>query len=138
MKPEVEYASAAEAEAAFYSAFTRCDLEAMQLLWARDAAVCVHPGAGPIRGYEAVLRSWEGILGGAQPPNVRVNIVQRLGDADLAVHMVEEHVSSPGVPGQEAVVFATNVFRREGRGWLMVAHHASLIAARQSRAGTLQ
>ena len=138
MKPKTHYVSAAEVEVAFCTAFTRCDLEAMGSLWARDKPMCMHPGAEPVKGYEAIMRSWEGILDGAQSPDIRVNVIQRLGDADLAVHMVEEHISSPGVPGREAVVFATNIFRREGRGWLMVAHNAVVIPPQQRRSATLQ
>ena len=132
------YASADEVEAAFYDAFGRCDLEAMQTLWADRDAVCVHPGAEPVVGHEAVVRSWGMIFKGAESPEVRINVMRRIGCEDMAVHILEEHIRSPGAAGQEAVVFVTNVYRRDDRGWLMVEHHASLIPLRRERGRTLQ
>ena len=47
------------ANEAFYAAFRAGDMDAMAALWAEDhAVVCLHPGAGPIHGREAVLESW--------------------------------------------------------------------------------
>jgi ketosteroid isomerase-like protein len=137
-KPEAGYASADDVEAAFYTAFTRCDLDTMQTLWTRDGAVCVHPGAAPIKGYEDILRSWQLIFSDAERPNVRINVIQRIAGDDLVVHMLEEHISSPGVPWQGAVVFATNIYRRDGQGWLMVAHNASAMPTQRTRVRTLQ
>jgi len=137
-RPKVEYISAEEVESAFYTAFSLCDFKTMQELWIRSTAVCVHPGTEPIIGYEAVLRSWEDIFRDAARPNVRIKVLQRIDGDDLAVHMVEEHISSPGVPDQRAVVFATNVYRREGRRWLMAAHNASVMSVHQIQSRTLQ
>ena len=65
-------------------------------------------------------------------------MLQRIGGDDLVIHMVEEHISSPGVSDQGAVVFATNVYRREGRRWLMAAHNASVVSVQLARSRTLQ
>ena len=137
-KSKAGYASADEVEDAFYTAFIHCDLQAMQTLWARDDAVCVHPGAEPIKGYEDILSSWESIFSGAEVPHIRINIIQRITGDDLVVHMVEEHIGTPGVAGQWAIVFATNVYRRDGRGWLMVAHNGSVMHIQQTAGPTLQ
>ena len=137
-KPKAGYTSADEVEAAFYTAFIHCDLQAMQTLWARDDAVCVHPGAEPIKGYEDILRSWESIFSGAEAAHVRINTIQRIVGDDLVVHMVEEHIGALGVAGQWAMVFATNVYRRDGRDWLMVAHTASVMHIQQTAGPTLQ
>jgi len=136
--PKPGYASADDVEAAFYDAFGRCDLESMQALWAERDSVCAHPGAEPLADFEAIVRSWAMIFRDAQRPSVRINVMRRVGNDDVAVHLVEEHISSPGTPGGEAVVFATNVYRHEERGWLMVTHHASLVSVRQQRGRTLQ
>ena len=133
-----EFSSADEVEAAFYAAFGRCDLLAMRSLWAREDAVCVHPGAAPIKGYEAILKSWEHIFSGAEPPKIRINVIQRILGEVLAVHMLEEYIGPPGVPRQEVVVFATNVYRREGQGWLMTAHNGSVLRVPQVAGPTLQ
>src|SRR5688572_19635668 len=48
-----------QANAAFYEAFERLDLDAMSSLWARTVTVtCVHPGWDMVSGYEAVMQSW--------------------------------------------------------------------------------
>jgi len=137
-KSKAGYASADEAESAFYTAFIHCDLQAMQTLWARDDAVCVHPGAEPIKDYEDILSSWESIFNGAEAPHVRINVIHRITSDDLVVQMVEEHIGTLGVAGQWAMVFATNVYRRDGQGWLMVAHNASVLHIEQIEGPTLQ
>lgn len=137
-KLKIEYSSAEEVEAAFYAAFARCDLEAMQALWAKGDVVCVHPGAEAVKGYDAVLRSWERIFRDAEQPNVQIHVIQTMDGADLAVRMVEEHIGSSLYPRQGAVVFATNIYRRGERGWLLVAHNASIMRVRQVRSQTLQ
>jgi ketosteroid isomerase-like protein len=132
------YATAAEVESAFYAAFSRCDITAMHALWARDDAVCVHPGAEAIKGYDAILRSWEHIFRDAELPNVQTHVIQTLRSGDLEVRMVEEHIGSTADPRQGAVVFATNIYRRGDQGWLMVAHNASIMRVQQARSHTLQ
>jgi len=136
--PKPVYPSAEDVEAAFYAAFSRCDLEVMRNLWVRGDVVCVHPGAEPIQGYEAVVRSWRHIFSGAERPNVQIKIIQSIVSDDLVMHMVEEHIGSSAAPHQGAVVFATNVYRRNGQGWLMVAHNASVVRTRQAQSQTLQ
>lgn len=133
-----KFSSAAEVEAAFYAAFSRCDIAAMHALWARDDAVCVHPGAEAIKGYDAILRSWEHIFRDAELPNVQINVIQTLTAGDLEVRMVEEHIGSATDPQQGAVVFATNIYCRSEQGWLMVAHNASIMRVQQARSHTLQ
>lgn len=125
------FASAAEVETAFYDAFSRCSLEAMQIVWARHGAVCVHPGAEAIKGYEAIMRSWEHIFRDSEQPNVQIHVIQTVAGDDMAVRMVEEHIGSVSNPSQGAVVFATNIYRRGDQGWLMVAHNAAMVRVQQ-------
>lgn len=43
----------------FYDAVESADVDLMATLWAQsDHTTCVHPGAAPVRGTSAVLRSW--------------------------------------------------------------------------------
>jgi ketosteroid isomerase-like protein len=132
------FASAAEVETAFYDAFSRCDLEAMQIVWARDGAVCVHPGAEAIKGYVAIMRSWEHIFRDAEQPSVQIHAIQTIEGDAMAVRMVEEHIGSASTPDQSAVVFATNIYRRGDQGWLMVAHNASIMRVQQPQSHMLQ
>jgi hypothetical protein len=47
----------------FYRAFTTRDLGAMDMIWARRAAVlCTHPGWTPLSGRSTVMASWHDIL----------------------------------------------------------------------------
>ncbi|MEN8178302.1 MAG: hypothetical protein ABFS39_06725 [Pseudomonadota bacterium] len=36
--------------------------------------------------------------------------------ADLAIHLVEEHVQAPGMESSQ-VVYATNVYHKNANGW---------------------
>lgn len=127
--------TADEAEAVFYEAFQRCDSEVMAALWAEDDVVCVHPGSDAIIGHAQVARSFAHIFGGAQRPSILFSVVQRRVSADLAVHLVTEDIATG--PDASARVLATNVYRKDAQGWLMVAHHASVVQAR-SHAQTVQ
>ena len=54
--------SVADANSLFYGALTNRDLVAMERLWfPAEWVECVHPGMGPIRGWDAVRESW-GVL----------------------------------------------------------------------------
>lgn len=119
------FSSVEEAEAAFYRAFERRDLDAMMAVWADEATVvCVHPGGPMLIGREAVRASWEQILGGGGSVGFTVQEVRRETRDGLAVHVVQEHIRAgderPGPP-----VLATNVYRLTDRGWRMILHHAS-------------
>ena len=58
--PEAEVLSANEA---FYAAFARRDVEAMESLWSsRIDLACVHPGWDALVGRREVLQSWRAIL----------------------------------------------------------------------------
>ncbi|MFO7602714.1 MAG: nuclear transport factor 2 family protein [Gammaproteobacteria bacterium] len=124
-----------DAEAVYYEAFMRCDIDVMTALWADGDVICVHPGSGVIVGHAAVRRSWAHIFTNAQMPEVNFSVVKRSVSEDLAVHLVTEEIAS----GAEhtAVVLATNVYQRFASGWLMIEHHASLVRT-QPRGHTLQ
>lgn len=122
---EARFASAEEAEAAFYRAFERHDLEAMMAVWADEAViVCVHPGGPMLIGRDAVRASWDQILAGGGPMSFVVQAVRHETRDGLAVHVVQEHIRAgderPGPP-----VLATNVYRLTERGWRMILHHGS-------------
>ncbi|MAT65266.1 MAG: DUF4440 domain-containing protein [Gammaproteobacteria bacterium] len=124
-KPDRSTSSAAER--AFYRAFADCDPQAMAAVWGQGEVVCVHPGAVPVIGREAVLRSWSGILEGVAALNLRVVLRSRSESGDLAVHLVEEHIA-PAAGAPATLVLATNVYRRGEDGWRLQLHHASVPA----------
>jgi len=125
-------------EAAFYAAFCACDIQAMDLVWARTEVICIHPGSTALVGRNVVLRSWKNILMDAEPPHLHIKVISRIVSDKLAVHVVEEHIAPvAGAAGITSVVLATNIYRHEEDGWRMLEHHASLPSTLQ-RLHTLQ
>ena len=115
------------AEAAFYSAFSALDLDAMQDCWAPLPAVyCVHPGGPALRGPEAVMQGWREIFSSAKPPNISYSLVEAQRTPSLVVHLVEERIRPGGEGSDASLVMATNLFIRHQGEWRMLAHHASL------------
>jgi len=123
------------AEQAFYAAFARLDAVAMADVWATAGPICcLHPGGPLLQGRAAVLQSWAEIFAGAQPPRLEWKRLSAVAGTDLAVHVTAEHIET-GAPtaARSARVVATNVFRREPAGWVLIEHHASLPVMRQTR-----
>lgn len=112
-------------EQAFYQAFADVSLDAMQQIWHRgDEVYCIHPNGPLITGYAAVMRSWRDIFADAAPTQVKIQLLQVRGEGNYRVHLVEEHIGS----GRSAArVIAANHYLHTADGWLMTAHHASLI-----------
>jgi ketosteroid isomerase-like protein len=131
------YATPQDAEAAFYEAFVKRDLEAMMEVWAEDDDIyCVHPGAARISGYERVRESWRQIFAGGQDLRFTLREAQQIHTMMLAVHSVYEHISVAGQPRARQTMIATNIYQRTERGWRMVAHHAATApAALQAETG---
>jgi ketosteroid isomerase-like protein len=114
-----------DAEAAFYDALERGDLEAMMEVWADDEEiVCVHPGGPRIAGFEQVRESWARILASGQRLKVRLSDPVYVQGMMISVHSVHEHIAAGADPRQHPVV-TTNVYLRQAGGWRMIAHHAS-------------
>lgn len=117
------------ANRAFYDAFARRDLAAMDALWSRRMPVaCIHPGWSPLRGRDQVMASWRAILGGGGAPAIRCSgaTAHLVGDGAAYVVCVES------VPGARLV--ATNLFVREDGHWRLV-HHQAAPVARAARDG---
>jgi len=124
------YQTPAEAEAAFYAAFQRADLEAMMNVWAEDDdIVCVHPMGERLRGRTEVAESWRRIFLNDLAMRFEVTQAWQVESAELSVHSVHEHIDHGERLREHAVVIATNVYRRTGRGWRLILHHASPRAA---------
>jgi ketosteroid isomerase-like protein len=117
--------------AAFYAAFERSDFDARVAVWADDdGVVCVHPGAEPIRGRSAVMRSWMALMAGAPYIQFFLTDVQASVSGDLASVTCTENVLSAGADTPVGVfaggsAAATNVLRYTPQGWRLWIHHAS-------------
>lgn len=120
------YESPEAAEAAFYDAFERRDLDAMSRVWDHEAVVsCIHPGGPRLDGIDAILESWRAIFEGGQRLRFGRAGVAPTAGADVAVRCLYEVIRFGERFEQQGTVVATNVYRRTGRGWKMVIHHAS-------------
>jgi ketosteroid isomerase-like protein len=118
--------TAEDAEAAFYDALGRADIDALMALWAEDEEiVCVHPGAPRLVGHASIRASWEAIFerGGVHIRPVHRHATQNLM---MAVHNVVEEIKRTGSESQDIHVLATNVYLKTPHGWRIVAHHASV------------
>jgi len=124
------FASPQDVEQAFYKAFERADLTAMMAVWAEeDDIVCVHPGGARHSGMVEVRESWRQIF--AQGPGLQFHLVGNrvFSGRMLSIHSVYEHVTVAGETRPANPVLATNIYLLTDRGWRMLMHHASPLAA---------
>jgi ketosteroid isomerase-like protein len=120
------YATPQDAEAAFYEAFQKRDLEAMMAVWSDDDEVyCVHPRGPRIAGIAQVRESWRQIFASAQQVRFQVREQHLLQAMMVSIHSVYEHITTSDDPRARACVLATNIYMRTERGWRMMVHHAS-------------
>ena len=120
------FPTAQDAEAAFYEALERADLELMMAVWSDDEEiVCVHPGGARLTGQDQVRDSWRQIF--AAGTRARLHVTQQLAIAGsmVAVHSLHENFSVPGDKRVLPPVVATNVYLRTAAGWRLIAHHGS-------------
>ncbi len=129
----VLFASAEDAEDAFYEAIGRGDLEALMSVWADDEEiVCVHPTGERLCGPAAIGESWREIF--ANNPDITVRISSRIvwRGVMLDVHSVVEMLYVGGtIPAQDPMQ-STNVYQRGPNGWRLLARHTSAVS-RESR-----
>lgn len=124
------YASAQEAEAAFYDALSKSDLDAMMAVWADDDEVyCIHPGGQRIAGVENVRESWRRIFGSGQTLSFHLRAKHEIHGMMIAVHSVYEQITVAGQGPTRTPMLATNIYLRTDHGWRMVVHHASAAPA---------
>jgi len=126
-RPLINTNSSTEAESVFYEAFSHNDLQVMSALWADGEVVCVHPGSGIISGYDAVMQSWLHILENSLPTDIEFSLLHRSVNNGLAVHVVTEQFRSNEM--LNAIVIATNVYKKYSHGWQIIEHHASMAAS---------
>jgi len=120
------FATPHDAEAAFYEAFEKADLDAMMAVRSDDDdIVCVHPGGVRLSGMAQIRESWRQIFTGGRTLRFRLRHRQFLNGMTLAVHSVYEQVSVAGEARASNPVIATNIYMRTENGWRMVVHHAS-------------
>lgn len=119
------FATADEAETAFYDALEHADLGRLMQVWADDEEIaCIHPGGMRVVGHAAVQASWQEILAGG-PLVARPTRTVVMQSMMCAVHTLIEQVSVHTARGpQTANCYATNVYHKGPSGWRLVLHHA--------------
>lgn len=125
----VMFATAEDAEEAFYEAIGRGDLEALMNVWADDdEIVCIHPTGQRLTGPAAIRDSWRIIFANNARLGVRVEPIVRWKGVMLDVHSVIETLYLGDEPTPHGPMLSTNVFQRGPNGWRLLAHHASAAA----------
>lgn len=134
-----------DAHRSLYDAVETGDIDLMESLWVNDpTTICVHPGAEPIIGTSAIVRSWAVLmanLGYIQFFLTDIKVAWPRGDeGDVVVVSCTENVLS----GQEmpedsfagAKAVCTTTFVRTGSatrpGWRVWARHASPVIDAES------
>jgi ketosteroid isomerase-like protein len=123
--PEIDVLAA---NGAFYEAFARRDVAAMEAVWSQRIDIaCIHPGWDALVGRREVLSSWRAILESPEAPDLECAgaVAHVLGE--VAYVVCNELLAN-------AELCATNVFVREGGAWKLVHHHAGPVASRMEEA----
>lgn len=111
-----------EANNAFYKYMRSGDYPGMAGLWARRRTVsCTHPGRAMLVGLDAVLQSWQMILG-TNPPTVWPDHPRAVITGKSAFILNVERVA-----GSE--LMASNGFAIEDGEWRMINHQAAYMTA---------
>jgi ketosteroid isomerase-like protein len=124
------FATPQDAEAAFYEAFTKGDLDAMMEVWADDDDIyCIHPCGARMSGVAQVRESWRKIFAAGQSLRFQLRGQHYVNGMMLSAHSVYEHINVAGETRARGPMIATNIYMRTEHGWRMVAHHASPVPA---------
>jgi ketosteroid isomerase-like protein len=124
MSKPPSFATPKEAEAAFYDAFERADIDAMMGVWAEsETIICIHPDGPRLRGRHAIRASWEQIFAPGARLKFTLKDSRRTRDALLSIHVLRECIRVDGVP--QGVMLATNIYQLIDGSWRMTLHHAS-------------
>ncbi|MEN9559372.1 MAG: hypothetical protein RLZZ502_583 [Pseudomonadota bacterium] len=123
------FTSAQDAASAYYLAFGKRQLEAMMSVWAEDEdIICIHPGHGPLYGYDAVRASWAGIFSGesslAEVERLQEQWIETVG---LSIQTLVEwiHIRIDDGSVRKIPICVSNTYLRTPQGWRMLSHHAS-------------
>ena len=118
---------------AFYAAVEAGDLDRLEeLSCAERELVCIHPGAEPIHGTRAVLRSWALIMANTDYIQFFLTGVAVTGAGDVASVTCTENILTAGERTeafQGGRAQALNVFVRETAGWRLWLHQASPVGS---------
>lgn len=130
MPPKMER-EVLEANKRFYEALESLDIEQMASIWLHEPWVkCVHPGWGPVSGWESIRHSWEAIFQNTRAIRVRLTgqTVQMIGDLAW-VSCIENIANRLDASMDAAEAFTTNLYLHRDDRWWIILHHSSLLPA---------
>jgi ketosteroid isomerase-like protein len=120
------FATALDAETAFYEAIERGDLEAMMSVWAEDEEIiCVMPSGPRLAGYMNVREAWRRLFESGPRLHLRISQQSVTQNPFSAVHNNLEELTVVGEERATAAIVATNIYIRGPLGWRLLVHHAS-------------
>lgn len=118
------FATPEQAEAAFYEAFSKGDLDGMMQVWAKNQqVVCIHPGGRRSTGLQDVRQGWRYIFGAEASLKFAITESCTTEDSLIAIHAVKENILLDDT--SQGVMLATNVYQFVDGSWRMVLHHSS-------------
>lgn len=132
--------AALAAHRAFYDAVETGDVDLMASLWVDDPDTsCVHPGATPLRGTAAVLRSWTVLMANVDYvqfflTGLELTAFPRAAAKPTTVVITcTENILSGGAPSAEGTftggkAICTSILIRDPSGWKFWSRHASPVA----------
>ncbi|NEQ34642.1 MAG: nuclear transport factor 2 family protein [Leptolyngbya sp. SIO4C5] len=112
---------------AFYRAFEKKNLEAMEAVWSQGiGSLCIHPGRDALKGWMSIRDTWEQIFKHTHYIEVDTEIISVEVSGDFAyVVLIENVLQISSGRRIEAQSMATNIFERMADRWYMVHHHGS-------------
>lgn len=118
------FATAQDAEDAFYDAIEERDAERLHDVWEDSPDIACLLPMQPLLHGEQVHSAWAPLFDGDMQLDIQVRHVRWLDTGNLAIHYVEELVNTPGRPPQPPLL-ATKIYRRGATGWRLILHQNS-------------
>jgi ketosteroid isomerase-like protein len=127
------FATAEDAEEAFYDAIARADVNAMMAVWSDDKdVICIQPTGQRLDGHTAIRGSWRAIFDNNPRFSVRAQDKACWDSTLISVHSVVEALYLQRGQTIHGPILATNVFVRGTNGWRLASRHASAAMAFRS------
>ena len=119
--------SVRQANENFYKAFNNRDIDLMKETWLNDSgSVCIHPGWGPLKGYDPIIKSWSDIFKNSHNMEIRLSQVEVIFSDGLAWVSCQENLTIVTMDGvQSSYMVATNLYQLIDGQWRIMLHHAS-------------
>ncbi|ESQ09240.1 MAG TPA: ketosteroid isomerase [Chromatiaceae bacterium] len=116
------FATPQQAEDAFYDALEERNDALMMCVWDDSPDIALLLPLQPFFHGGQVRNAIRELLRSDVPLNIQVRHLHWVEIGDLAIHYVEELTHASGPSADVPPLFATNIFRRRGNGWVMILH----------------